>query len=187
MSSLALIKFAFWNKHALSLRSEGPIRFMTRQLTARIPEIPTGVDLSGQTVLITGGNAGVGLEAARTFLQLGADVILAVRNLVKGETARTSLLKTRPDANVTVREVDMASFESIKNFSTKLEEDGVRVDIAILNAGTYEYNFRKSVHGYEMQLQVRLWCIQHPRTYELTLIRLILWEQRFSVCFCYLL
>lgn len=154
-ASLAMLHLAFWNKHLFSLRSEAPIPFFIRQFTVRIPKLPTDVDLSGQTVLITGGNAGLGLEAAKQFVRLGADIILAVRNVAKGEAAKEMLLNEKLDANVTVREVDMSSFESIKTFCTKLEEDGARVDIALLSAGIFDFDFHKSTHGFEMHLQVR--------------------------------
>lgn len=156
-ASLALLSFVFWNKHAFSLKSEAPLAFLTRQTIGRIPKLPTNVDLTGQTVLITGGNAGLGLDAAKKFIHLGADIILAVRNVAKGEAAKEVLLEGKPGANVSVREVDMASFESIKNFCTKLEEDSPRVDVALLNAGLYEFDFEKSKHGYEMHLQVCLY------------------------------
>ena len=48
-------------------------------------ELLEGKDLSGQRVLITGGSAGLGAETARALAAHGADVVIAVRDLAKGE------------------------------------------------------------------------------------------------------
>jgi len=48
-------------------------------------ELLEGKDLSGQRVLITGGSAGLGAETARALAANGADVVIAVRDLAKGE------------------------------------------------------------------------------------------------------
>jgi NADP-dependent 3-hydroxy acid dehydrogenase YdfG len=50
-------------------------------------EVLDGVDLSGQWVLITGASAGLGQETARAVVAHGADVVLGVRDLDKGERA----------------------------------------------------------------------------------------------------
>lgn len=151
---LALMDHIFWNKHTLSLQSDGPVTFIWRNLSAGLPKLPVDVDLSGQTVLITGGNGGVGFAAAKAFVKLGADVILAVRTVAKGGEAKELLLKEKPDAKVEVRELDIASFDSIKSFAKKLGEEVPRVDIAVLNAAVYNFSFQLSSYGYEQQLQV---------------------------------
>lgn len=49
-------------------------------------------DFSGQTIIVTGSNVGLGLEAARHFTRLNAEkIILAVRNLEKGDVAKKSI------------------------------------------------------------------------------------------------
>jgi hypothetical protein len=151
----ALVESIFWNKYTLSFRSDGPVTFIWRQVAASIPKIPDDLDLTGQSVLVTGANGGVGFAAAKRLVKLGANVILAVRRVGKGEEAKELLLQESPNAKVEVRELDIASFESIKNFTKKLEEEVERVDIAILNAAIYNLEFHKSRYGYEEQLQVR--------------------------------
>jgi retinol dehydrogenase 12 len=63
-----------------------PLTFFRSQLFVKLP-IPT-TRSSGQTVIVTGANAGIGLEAAWHFVHLDASkVILAVRSISKGEAA----------------------------------------------------------------------------------------------------
>lgn len=62
----------------------------------------------------------------------------------------------------------------MKNFCTKLDEDAARVEITILNAGIYEFNFQKSVQGREFQLQVRLSRLTPPELYQVNTLGNIL-------------
>ena len=93
-------------------------------------------DHSGQTVIVTGSNVGLGLEAARHLTRLNADkVILGVRNVEKGEKAKTSIEDTTQRKDVVeVWELDLSSYESTKQFARRAE--GLkRLDAVIENAG----------------------------------------------------
>jgi hypothetical protein len=66
------------------------------------PSIPPTADFTGQTIIITGSNIGLGLEPARHFVRLNATlVILAVRDVRKGKSAKEDIARTessyRPD------------------------------------------------------------------------------------------
>jgi len=53
-------------------------------------------DLQGKTIIVTGGNSGLGYESVKAFTQKGAMVVLACRNLDKGEKANGEILKEKP-------------------------------------------------------------------------------------------
>ncbi|KAF2011826.1 short-chain dehydrogenase [Aaosphaeria arxii CBS 175.79] len=91
---------------------------------------------SGKTVIVTGSNVGLGLEAARHFTRLGASiVILAVRSVSKGEAAKNDIEKSTGIKDVIqVWELDMSSYQSVLNF-VALAKELKRLDIALLNAG----------------------------------------------------
>jgi retinol dehydrogenase-12 len=107
--------------------------FIKAQLT-KIPKI-TPVNLSKSTVLITGANSGLGFEAAREILHSKPErLILAVRNIEKGNAARKVLENAKPSGTkIDVRKLDQSSLKSVQDFVKELEGD--KVDIAILNAG----------------------------------------------------
>ncbi|KAH7061671.1 hypothetical protein BKA63DRAFT_200416 [Paraphoma chrysanthemicola] len=111
------------------------LRFIHSQLFVT-PPAPTG-SYNGQTVIVTGSNVGLGLEAARHFTRLGAaTVVLAVRSLEKGEAAKRDIESTtgRKDV-VRVMQLDMSSYQSVLDFASTASKSLPRIDIAILNAG----------------------------------------------------
>ena len=98
---------------------------------------------TNQIVLVTGSNIGLGLEAARWFVRLGAaKVILAVRSQSKGEEAKQSIeASTKRQGVVEVWSLDLSSYESVKECAKKAE--GLeRLDVVVENAGivTYQWN-----------------------------------------------
>lgn len=92
---------------------------------------------TGQTIIVTGSNVGLGLEAARHFVRLDAKkVILAVRTLEKGEAAKESILKSekKPAGVVEVWGLDLSSYQSSKDFAKRAQALD-RLDILVENAG----------------------------------------------------
>lgn len=130
-------------------------------LQAAVTPLPTGINLKGKTAIITGASAGMGLETARQLLTLNAStVVLAVRNLHKGETCREQLLadpavKTHnPDGAVNVMQLDMDNYESIKAFATAVKAELPVVDLLVLNAGIGLLKLERSPSGHERTTQV---------------------------------
>ncbi|CAI7666699.1 unnamed protein product [Penicillium pancosmium] len=114
---------------------EGLSSSMASCMFVKLP-IPEG-DLSQQTIIVTGSNQGLGFEASRHFLRLGVyRLIMAVRNMKKGEAARLELLKLtgRDASTIEVWELDMDSYSSVKNFAARAKTLS-RLDALLANAG----------------------------------------------------
>ncbi|EQB56743.1 retinol dehydrogenase 12 [Colletotrichum gloeosporioides Cg-14] len=121
-----------------------------------VPPIPEAINLKGQTGIITGSNSGIGLEAARQFLQKGVThLILAVRSRSKGDNAAELLARQFPAADIQVWLLDMESDASVRSFARRCESLE-RIDFLILNAGVGKMTFEKSNEGTgrEVTLQV---------------------------------
>lgn len=93
--------------------------------------------LDGKVAVVTGANSGIGFEAARYLLSLGASLILACRSRERGEAAREKLLAEHPNGAAELYLLDLASFASIDAFAKKMRERGTKIDIFIHFAGLF--------------------------------------------------
>lgn len=74
------------------------------------------VRIDGKVVVITGANAGIGKETALDLAKRGAKVYLACRDLKKAEVARLEIVQKSGNQNVFTKKLDLASFDSIREF-----------------------------------------------------------------------
>lgn len=127
-----------------------------------VATLPASLDFTGQTILVTGANTGLGYATALTYLQRGAStMILAVRSMSKGETARGELLSDPVVAARTeqpiidVRELDMASEKSVVAFGEHMRTTYPVLHTAILNAGVFTFKWDTTKEtGRETTIQV---------------------------------
>src|ERR1700723_1268608 len=111
-------------------------------------EIP---DLSGKTIVVTGANSGIGLEAAREFARKHADVILACRDLGKARTAAADITASAPGAKVDVMELDLSNLASVRGFSDAFHLQRQTLHVLCNNAGVMAIPYRQTADGFEMQ------------------------------------
>jgi NAD(P)-dependent dehydrogenase (short-subunit alcohol dehydrogenase family) len=109
-------------------------------------------DLSGKTVVVTGGNSGIGYEAALVFAARQAHVVLACRDLEKARGAVAGILAGHPTASVEPMQLDLASLESVRRFASDFASRHRRLDVLCNNAGVMAIPYRKTADGFEMQL-----------------------------------
>ncbi|KAJ5542831.1 hypothetical protein N7535_005255 [Penicillium sp. DV-2018c] len=117
------------------------------------PPYPTQ-SFADQTVLITGANVGLGLEAARHVTRLGAArVILGVRNVTAGKEAKEDIDRSTGRPGICeVWEVDLASHASVLAFGERVSKLP-NLDAAILNAAVAKVEFT-TAEGYEQSITV---------------------------------
>ena len=100
-------------------------------------------NLSGQTVIVTGANVGLGFEAAKHLARMGAsNIILGCRDVKKGEYAAAVVARTpgAEKAQVEVWPLDLGSYSSVEKFASRAEALP-RLDSVIQNAGILTANF----------------------------------------------
>ncbi|GJN80060.1 hypothetical protein PLIIFM63780_003584 [Purpureocillium lilacinum] len=102
-----------------------------------LPQPLTPEDCHGRTFIVTGANAGLGLEATKHLVSLGsARVIMAVRNTRSGEAAKEDIEEaTGRRGMLEVWRLDLASYDSVVEFAAKAQTDLDRIDGLIENAG----------------------------------------------------
>jgi NAD(P)-dependent dehydrogenase (short-subunit alcohol dehydrogenase family) len=103
-------------------------------------------DQTGRVAVVTGANTGLGYETARVLAERGATVVLAVRDVEKGQRAAA-----RITGDVTVRELDLASLESIRAAAADLHATHPRIDLLINNAGVMYPPKQTTRDGFELQ------------------------------------
>lgn len=131
----------------------GIARFIRGRL---FPPANPSASLSGKTVLLTGGTAGLGFEAAVKYVQLGADsLLLGCRDLERGEKAKQLIeQRTQRTGVVRIYPLDLNSYSSVKSFVEQINTEFPRVHIALLNAGLMRRTYSTSPDGWEETLQV---------------------------------
>ncbi|OKL61372.1 hypothetical protein UA08_03703 [Talaromyces atroroseus] len=112
---------------------------MTDAVATQLQDLPllvTAESCIGRTYIVTGANTGLGYEAAKHLVALGAArVILAVRNLTAGKTALANIVKeTGKEENAEVWALDLSSYDSVKAFASKAIAKLDRIDAVIENA-----------------------------------------------------
>jgi NAD(P)-dependent dehydrogenase (short-subunit alcohol dehydrogenase family) len=109
-------------------------------------------DQKGRVVIVTGATSGLGKEAARVLAGKNASVIMAVRNVEKGEGVADEIRREFPSADVTVRDLDLSSLTSVESFAEGIMKDYDRLDILINNAGVMMCPYSKTQDGFEIQM-----------------------------------
>ncbi|MGB8794350.1 MAG: SDR family NAD(P)-dependent oxidoreductase [Mycobacterium sp.] len=108
-------------------------------------------DQSGRVAVVTGANTGLGYRTAEVLAQCGAHVVLAVRNLEKGNLALARIVAAHPQADVTLQELDLSSLDSVRAAATALRKAYPRIDLLINNAGVMWTPKQLTADGFEMQ------------------------------------
>lgn len=108
--------------------------------------------MDGKTVIVTGGNGGIGKETARELAKRGARVILACRNIETGNIAKEEIVKDSKNDNVIVKKLDLSSFASIREFAADINRTEPKLHVLIHNAGTAETRSKVSEDGLELTM-----------------------------------
>lgn len=109
-------------------------------------DVLKGIDLGGKTIMITGGNTGIGLETTKTLAAAGATVVVGARDIEKAKRNLQGI------ANVELAALDLADPLSIDAFATRFLATGRALDILINNAGIMWVPLRRDSRGIESQL-----------------------------------
>jgi NAD(P)-dependent dehydrogenase (short-subunit alcohol dehydrogenase family) len=110
---------------------------MTRWTAADIPR------QDGRTFIVTGANSGLGAGTARELARAGATVVLACRNVAKGEAAAATM-----SGRVEVRALDLADLASVRAFAESVDH----VDVLVNNAGVMAVPKQRTTDGFELQI-----------------------------------
>lgn len=121
---------------------------------ASAADVVRGLDLSGRTMLVTGGGSGIGLATACALAGAGASVIVADVDLPRSEAALAAFRATTPSADLRSLPLDLGSLADVRRFCAALLPTLPRLDVLVANAGIMACPFGRTVDGHERQFGI---------------------------------
>ena len=95
-----------------------------------------------KTIVITGGNSGIGKEVALQCAYLKMHIIIAIRSLERGSHAIEEIKVEYPNVNIELAELDLSNTESIRNFANYIIKNNIDIDYFYHNAGVYRLPYQ---------------------------------------------
>lgn len=126
------------------------VGYRLRGLAGNSPD-PGGV-LRGASVVVTGASSGIGAAATEQFAALGATVHMVVRNLEKGEQARSLITERTGSEDLRLHRCDISSLASVRDLAAELGSELDGIDVLVHNAGVMTKQRTESVDGFELTL-----------------------------------
>lgn len=108
-------------------------------------------DLRDKTIIVTGGNSGIGLSAAVGLARKGARVVIACRDPGRAESAVASIRSLSGSSAVEALALDLSRLSSVRSFADTWNARGEKLDVLINNAGVMAVPHGKTEDGYETQ------------------------------------
>ena len=111
-------------------------------------------DLTGQVIIVTGANSGIGKETAVSLAAMGATVVMTARSQTKGDEARAEVMARSGSGEVVLGSLDLASFASIRSFASWFLDRYDRLDVLVANAGLIVDTRQETTEGFELMFGV---------------------------------
>jgi NAD(P)-dependent dehydrogenase (short-subunit alcohol dehydrogenase family) len=109
-------------------------------------------DQTGRVAVVTGANAGLGVETARVLSRNGATVVLACRDMGKAGAAAERIRAAAPHARLDAVRLDLASLACVREAAGEIRSAHPRIDLLILNAGVMDVPYQRTEDGFELTL-----------------------------------
>lgn len=148
--SYVIVNHPLYSAIGCILLSLGLLRFYCRLTIGRCN---SDQDMTGKTVLITGGTAGIGKAAAEDLARRNARVILACRNLEKAKRVADEIISSTGNKNVAIKHLDLSSLKTVKKCAEVVLKTEEELHVLINNAGSFVSDTKTTEDGYEGILQ----------------------------------
>jgi NAD(P)-dependent dehydrogenase (short-subunit alcohol dehydrogenase family) len=117
--------------------------------TSTASEVLAGVDLSGKTMIVTGGASGIGIETVKSLAAAGASVTIAARRVDAAEEVAKGLRAETGNSKIEVRPLDVADLNSVKKFADDWDKP---IHALVNNAGIMMVpELERTAEGCELQ------------------------------------
>ncbi len=117
--------------------------------------MPTvNTSMQGKTCMVTGANSGIGKATALGLTQMGANVVMVVRDRTRGEAAQNEVKAKSGNNSVDLLVADLSSQQSIRQLVENFKQHYKQLHVLINNAGVFMLTRRETVDGLEMTFAV---------------------------------
>ncbi len=110
--------------------------------------------MKGKVCVITGSNSGIGKETALGLSNMGATVVMVVRDQTRGENAQREIIQQTGNNSVDLMICDLSSMDSIRRFAKAFKKRYDRLDVLVNNAGALFNKREVTPEGFERTLAV---------------------------------
>lgn len=107
-----------------------------------------------KTVLITGGNSGIGKATAAALVEQGFRVLIAARDQLKSARVANEIRARHPGAEIEAFALDLGDLDDVREFAGLIKTRAPVLDVLILNAGVFPTKQELTAQGFEMQFGV---------------------------------
>lgn len=107
-------------------------------------------DLTGQVIIVTGANSGIGKESAVALAAMGATVVMTARSPTRGQEAQAEVMERSGSDRVVLGSLDLASFASVRSFAAWFLSEFDRLDVLMNNAGLMVDVRQETADGFEL-------------------------------------
>ncbi|UXI14922.1 RUN and FYVE domain-containing protein 2 [Sarcoptes scabiei] len=124
-------------------------------------------DLTGKTILMTGGNNGIGREYVLDIAKRNATIIMGYRNLAKAEETKRLALERTGNDRIQIEQCDLSSMKSVQEFCSRILSKSIRIDCFVMFAAAtgqsadnektedgFEYSFQCNYLAHFLMLQM---------------------------------
>ncbi len=118
------------------------------------PAAPAVPSMEGKTVIITGGNSGIGKSAAEALARAGARIVITARSEARGKAAVADIAAASGSDAVELALFDLADLASVRAGAAEILERCPRIDVLVNNAGLILSDRTVTTDGYEATLQI---------------------------------
>lgn len=110
--------------------------------------------MKDKVCIVTGSNSGIGKETVLALAEMGATVVMVVRNRELGESARAEIIAATGNNSINLMICDLSSMNAIRDFAAAFKSKYDRLDVLINNAGAVISDRQITEDGFERTLAV---------------------------------
>ena len=111
-------------------------------------------EMNGRVCIVTGSNSGIGRETALAFANMGATVVMVVRNPERGERARREIINETGNRATDLMICNLSSMKSVRKFAKEFRSKYDRLHVLVNNAGVFVGKREFTVDDFERTLAV---------------------------------